>query len=327
MEKFKKQIIVVSIAILACSSLFFVASNDDLMAFLKEMVPGSYQRFLSTSYGHATFEMNKYDCLAIKFVIPDEGINVLTDAEYNIGSHTGTSAYEISGFSKVLSYDPADWAGVDSFNYPGYSWEWCITDATTHQGGPVRCNPGETWYVMMKMTSSGWWHLHGSIDGYPEDTEAYISTGGKFVRATHEYSDDVFEAMLQVYGYLDEVFYVDFSYAPLNPESGEQITFTDESNLNLLESRQWLIDGTPVVGGETMQHTFEEEGDYAVTLIGISYEGSNLQHNKIIHIGEVVPPPPTENFDLTWIVYIALAILCIGGVYYGYKYYKKKKKL
>jgi len=289
---------------------------------LFEVVPDTYGLILDTgSYDDTQVRLYDGNIGAIKFIIPDDGRDVLSDAWVYVGSGVPDITH-VAGFSRTLTSDTSEWETFGTFVSVTGAWCKVIKDAKLQSTeGAVRCNPGETWYVMAKMLDSNSWFMAMDLWGattISQDTQMYKCTSGS------TFVNQNIDGSLRVYGYTDEVFYVNFDYSPNNPIINEQITFIDTSNQNLIETRQWLIENEVVGSGLTLTHTFTEEGTYGVTLVGVSYGGANLQMNKLIEVKDIWEPPEPKESDLLWVYIIGtgLAIVCIT---FGVLIWKRKK--
>lgn len=251
-----------------------------------EEVPNSYGLLFTTSETDGWKTTWKSECYALKFSIPNDAtVNVLKDVYIIIGSRVyGSDALQTVGLSRTLTTNTWEWETNP------YTWEIVnsneqkiISNATTKNGSPVRCNPGEVWYVMIILGDDpgpvDWW-FSWKFAGptTPEDYRTYLGCNGWPDFAETE------KLCVAVYGYRDEIFYVDYDYTPTKPVINQEVTFTDTSNQNLIESRQWIIEGIPVSTNSILDYTFIEPKVYSVTLVGVSYGGANLQMNKLIDV-------------------------------------------
>jgi hypothetical protein len=294
--KFKVALIV---AVIVSSSLlvsFFISMQQPLD--ISEEVPESRGRLIDTGSRDGSVTAKYGDYFAIKFIIPmDSTINVITDVYMHMGSQVHTTS-QYFGLSRILTSNTGQWV-TDEIAFSPYGnieWNKVITDAKTKgTGSIVRCNPGETWYLMGKVQPNappssnvgGWWYTWYKASS--------LSTCQSYYRCrTCTEWVEISNLSLRVDGYRDEVFYVDFDYTPKNPLVGEVVTFIDTSNQNLIESRQWLINGV-VKYGSTVTYSFPGAGQYSASLIGVSYGGSNLQTTKIVEVSTLAPPPATNH--------------------------------
>lgn len=295
----KKNIVVLFII------MFFIILFSSQYINQLEIVPGSYGVMLDTTqsgWNYMTFAEN--NIYAIKFSIPDNEKNILSDAEIRINGGVATRIHE-AGFSRILSNDPSKWESYGTFESATGSWCKVISDAKLQSnGGPIRCTAGETWYIIIKMNSHTSWYFEATgRSGVPADKEIYHYNNGAWESVS-------FDCFIKVYGYADETFFVGFDYDPLYPKINEPIVFTDKSNQNLIESRTWMIDNVVVGSDPQITHSFSEVGTYQVTLVCVSYEGTNLQITKTIEVKQIDPPiDPDDQNLLLWALLIIVVII------------------
>lgn len=274
-----------------------------------EEVPGSEDYIINTGVKQwVDYSAHPGDWFAIEFVIPSTNINVINQVGLFLTSFctVGYDEHHGVGLSRVMTSDETLWE-TPRYNFC-CSYEWVtINNIKLKDGGPVRIAPDETWYMIVKVES---WSGCNPWFRWGEALNNYITTYHNGVEIT--------DLSFFVKGYVDETFFVDFSYIPSNPVVDEIVVFTDTSNQNLLESREWFIDGVSMGSNPSISYVFTELRTYSVSLVGISYGGSNLQMNKLIEIGEQPPP----DFELPW--WVIAGIIVAGGI--GVIAYLKKEK-
>jgi len=267
-----------------------------------EVVPGSEMYIINTGYNNGHRILDDSTLYGIKFTIPDVEQNVIKDVYIHFNSG-GEGIIHTTGLSRTLTENTNEWETLSTF--PALAGTWCkvINNAALQDTGSiVRCNPGEIWYLMIEMGS--FWLDSSGHTSFDEGTRLYEYIDGSFV-------DQSYDCCFRLSAYTDELFFVDFDYEPKNPMVGQEVTFTDDSNQNLIETREWLINNIHYSNEEEITYTFDEEGDETVTLIGTSYEGTTLQQSKVISVGDEPTPPDPEpgQTGFMWIVLVISGIV------------------
>jgi len=256
-------------------------------------------------------EMDK--TYAIEFIVPDQisysglqGLNVLQHA---YSSHH----YPITlfGFSKTMTSDTTKWENIAEVSLQDllrdrYNFRW----ATIFDDTSVVCQPGDIWYVMIKMPTA----LLALRSVYAES-----SPNAKF------YELDSFDNPIeleevpafQIITNRDEPFSVDFTWSPQYPEPGETVQFTDQSHPELVEEWEWTLAPGIFSYQQNPTHVFNEEGTYTVTLVGISVHGTEIEINKQITVGYDIPEPPVEEEFPWWLLGLIGLIGLFGFVVFA----------
>lgn len=79
----------------------------------------------------------------------------------------------------------------------------------------------------------------------------------------------------------------DFTYDPAEPRVGDEVTFEAVPS-DTLETYKWDVtgNGTPDLSGETVTYTFEETGEYEVTLQVVDRQGNENSTQQTVSVGE-----------------------------------------
>lgn len=201
----------------------------------------------------------------------------------------------IFGFSRTMTMDETQWCRM--------GWLQRNHGPTMHFGGcSVICQPGETWYLMGKMKTEGLRYVGygASTDDYP-GVKCYHWDDYDNVNDYREMDTII---GFEIYGQTDEPFYADFEWSPVYPEPGEQIQFTDKSHPELVDSWEWAFELGQYSYEQNPTYTFNEIGDYTVTLTAISVHGTPIEVNKEITVDD--RELPEEEFEWWWLGLIGL---------------------
>lgn len=287
-----------------------------------EMIPNSEQMFIVNppSEGYMWVDYH-YAYYAIAFIIPDTDRNVFSKFELYGTGNWGEGYSLFVGLSKILTIDKTKWiTDVDTFKCKG-GWVSVLENPTSKStNGPIFFKPGETWYLIINRPLEP-----HSYDYFSYSTRTITSNDNQTMHLylNGEFVEQSSSFIFRAYGYKDEVFYVDYTFSPEKPVINEPVVFTDASNQNLIAAHQWIINNTLVGTDSTLTWVFTEPKIYDVTLIGVSYEGSNLQMNRLIDVRIEWPDEPVET-EIPWWLVLGLILSGLASVYIYYKKIKSK---
>lgn len=223
------------------------------------------------------------------------------------GMFTSTTYAKI-GFSKIMTMDTSKWECVKNF-YPSFSSGWL--DMFDYES--IVCQPGETWYIMIKMQLASEDHDFS----LPYSIYTYDDSGYKCYKWADYNINSYTETKplaFKVYVQRDEPFYVDFKYSPTNPEPGESIQFTDTSHPELISSWEWVFGPGQYSYEQNPTHIYEEEGTYTVTLTGKSIHGTPIEINKQLTVAYQEQEEPAPPEEIEWWMFGLIGLLGIIGL-------------
>jgi PKD repeat protein len=142
------------------------------------------------------------------------------------------------------------------------------------------------------------WRVDGEVAGEGPTLEYAFPGPGEYevdLQVTDDGGATDTESVVVIVGEANQPPTVEFDYMPAEPTAGETVAFTAEASDpdGEVAAYEWRVDGEVVGEGAELTYTFEEAGEYLVTVRVTDDDGNTTARERTVVVAEVATATPT----------------------------------